>query len=344
MPLQLKRRKFKQNKADPKGEPPAEKDYSDIEKVIIFEKEMNHELFLIDSAEAERMHKKDNIYLLELDNLVKVNIRYAQALSTLDTKYDLALRVLADTLKITERCLYLNPYHQYMAHYLIGYCNKMLFIGKLKDFQKRYGTSTSTKGLSKYHTFIEGVPQVGLAPAHLFQTLPNFSNNIRNGWNKLLLTAKEHLQKALEISKNECIVGEFRVDLSDNAYNLSEVCYLLSEYRESTQKYKYINHKDIYLKRGGVNPQQPEDEPENLEEMFDKWEKEQLDNDKLEILNLRNESKEYFILGNNLFKAKNELEENYHLITQTNLTDPSKIPAEFLHDVFESQSIHSNYF
>mmetsp|Transcript_16578 Transcript_16578/g.14477 ORF Transcript_16578/g.14477 Transcript_16578/m.14477 type:complete len:183 (-) Transcript_16578:218-766(-) len=110
------------------------------------------------------------------------------------------------------------------------------------------------------------------------------------------------------------------------------------------KKYKHIDHKEIYLSKGGVNPQQPEDEPENLEEMFEKWEKEQLDNEKLEILNLRNQANEYLNLGNQLFKARNELEENYHLITQTNLTDPSKIPNEFLNDVFESQAIHSSAF
>lgn len=43
----------------------------------------------------------------------------------------------------------------------------------------------------------------GLSQGYQFQTLPNFNNNIRNGWNKLLQTAKEHLEIALEISKNE---------------------------------------------------------------------------------------------------------------------------------------------
>lgn len=343
-PVEEKKDPKQKNKADPKNDPPAEQDYSQIEKVINFEKEMNHEIFLVDCSEAERVHMRNNIYLLELDNLIKVNIRYAQALSTLDTKYELALKILNDTVRIMDRCLYLNPYHQYMVHFLIGYCNKMVFIGKLKDYQKRYGTSTSTKGYSKHHVFIEGVPDAGLAPGYLFQKLPNFNNNIRNHWKKLLSTAKENFEKALEVSKQECVFGEFSVDLSDNAYNLSEVCFLLSEFRESTQKYKYINHKEIYLKRGGVNPQQAEDEPENLEEMFEKWEKEQLQQDKLDILNLRNQAKEYLSLGNQLFTARNELEENYQLIIQTNLTDPSKIPPEIINDVFESQAIHSSHF
>ena len=90
-----------------------------------------------------------------------------------------------------------------MTHFLIGYCNKMLFLGKLKDYQKKYGTSTTTRGLSKHHKFIAGVPDAGIAPGHLFQALPNYNNNIRNGWKKLLTTAKDHFEKALDISKSE---------------------------------------------------------------------------------------------------------------------------------------------
>jgi hypothetical protein len=140
------------------------------------------------------------------------------------------------------------------------------------------------------------------------------------------------------------VFGEFDIDLSDGAYNLSEVCFLLSEYRESIQKYKHIDQKEIYLQRGGVNPQQPDDEPENLEEIFEKWQKEQLSHEKLEVLNLRKQAKEYCDLGNKLFNARNELQENYHVIIQTNLTDPSKIPKELMHDIFESQAIQSSAF
>ena len=40
----------------------------------------------------------------------------------------------------------------------------MMFLVKIKDYQKHYGTSTQIKGLSKYHHFIEAVPKTGLAP------------------------------------------------------------------------------------------------------------------------------------------------------------------------------------
>lgn len=73
----------KDNKAKPKDpkapEQPVEVDYSNVEKVIKFEKEMNHEMFAIDESEANLVFKYDNIYLLHLDELIKSNLRFAQA-------------------------------------------------------------------------------------------------------------------------------------------------------------------------------------------------------------------------------------------------------------------------
>jgi len=91
----------------------------------------------------------------------------------------------------------------------------MLFLSKIKEYQKQYAVVTAVKGPSKYQEFIEGVPQQGLAPGHLFHLLPNYSNNIRNGWKELLQTAKDHFTKALEVSKSECVFGEFSIDFSD---------------------------------------------------------------------------------------------------------------------------------
>jgi len=47
------------------------------------------------------------------------------------------------------------------------------------------------------------VPEKGLAPAHLFYLLPNYSNNLRNGWKELLIKAKSELEKCIKIAKNE---------------------------------------------------------------------------------------------------------------------------------------------
>jgi hypothetical protein len=202
-PVEEKKDPKQKGKADPKAEASVEKDYSNIERIITFSKEMNYEFFMIDDKEGLKLNKKNDTYILNLDGLVKVNLRYSQALCTLDTKYDLAIIVLKETLRLLDRCELLNPYHRYMTHFLYGYCSKMLFLTKLKEFQKQYGSSTVTKGRSKYQEFIESVPIAGIAPSHLFYLLPNYSNNIRNGWKELLITAKEQLEKAVKVAKEE---------------------------------------------------------------------------------------------------------------------------------------------
>jgi hypothetical protein len=98
------------------------------------------------------------------------------------------------------------------------------------------------------------------------------------------------------------------------------------------------------MKRSNINPQEPAEGEDHKEHPFDKWEKEQLETEMLDVVNLRRKTREYLALGDRIFKAKNELAENYHVIINTNLTDPSKIPKEFLNDIFESQAIQSSAF
>mmetsp|Transcript_36010 Transcript_36010/g.41587 ORF Transcript_36010/g.41587 Transcript_36010/m.41587 type:complete len:99 (+) Transcript_36010:1088-1384(+) len=98
----------------------------------------------------------------------------------------------------------------------------MLFLVKVAEFTQSF-SKPGAKNASKYRKFIEALPSKGLAPARLLLPLPNYSNNIRNGWKDLLLVAKEHLEKSISIIKTECIFGEFGLDPSDSAFNLAEV-------------------------------------------------------------------------------------------------------------------------
>lgn len=219
-----------------------------------------------------------------------------------------------------------------------------MFLVKIKEYQKKYGTSSQSKGRSKYSYFIERVPETGLAPGHLFYLLPNYSNNLRNGWKELLIKAKSELEISLQIAKTECVFGEFDIDLSDAAFNLSEVCYLMAEYRESNKRFVYIDHKKVYLARSNMLNSGQHAEGEESKDPFDEWEQTLMKKDKLDIINLRNQAKIYYKLGEDIFKARYEFKENYHIMSTTNLTDPSKVPGEFVRDIFEIQAIQSAAF
>jgi len=102
-PVEEKKDPKQKGKVDPKAEASVEKDYSQIPRVIKYEKDLHHELFIIDDQEASKKNMNSNIYLFQLDNLIKANIRYAQALCTLDTKYDLSIMIIKESLKIISR-------------------------------------------------------------------------------------------------------------------------------------------------------------------------------------------------------------------------------------------------
>lgn len=196
-PVEEKKDPKQKGKPDAKAEPINEEDYTKIDRVIKYDKEMNFELFEL--LEAFETGTAPTFSILGVDSLVKSNLRYAEALCVVDTKYDLSAKVISETLRIIDKSIYTNPYHRYTAHFLYGYCHKMLFLTKIQEYQRKYATSTDRK----YRKFIEGLPSSGLAPARLFHMLPNYSNHIRNGWKQLLMTAKEHLEKSIKVAKTE---------------------------------------------------------------------------------------------------------------------------------------------
>ena len=99
---------------------------------------MNFEFYKIDRAEADKINKRSNFNLLGLDLLIKSNLRYAEAIWTVDTKYDLSIKIISETLGIHERLIYPNPYHRYSVHFLLGYLHKMLFLTKIQEYQRKY--------------------------------------------------------------------------------------------------------------------------------------------------------------------------------------------------------------
>lgn len=335
-PVEEKKDPKQKGKPDAKAEPVAEEDYSKIDRVIKYDKEMNFEIFeLYESFEPWTL---GTFGIFGVDSLVKSNLRYAEALWVVDTKYDLSAKVISETLRIIEKWIYTNPYHKYTAHFLYGYCHKMLFLTKIQDYQRKYASSTDRK----YRKFVEGLPSKGLAPARLFYLLPNYSNHIRNGWKELLMTAKEHLEKSIKIAKSEWVFGEFGIDTADSAFNLAEVCYLLAEYRESARKYVYLKDKEVYKQHSRLDTNKnAEADPEDL---YDKWLLAQAKQDRLDTVMLRKQARLYLKLGGDISRARSELADNYFIIIQTNLTDPSKIPKEFMNDLLQTQAIQTSAF
>jgi hypothetical protein len=215
---------------------------------------------------------------------------------------------------------------------------KMIFLESLGNFFKenlRKGSSHAVRHQEAIEKFLD---KLSPFPSQVFIDLPKYSDNLRNGWTTTLLEAKEALEKSIEIAKNECPIGEFGVDISDSALNLSDVCYLLAECRKS-DKYKYFEIPEEGVVKFIKTPEaEKQDELEGKEA---EEEVKEIPEEVKDIVNLRQLAKTYRDLGLKLIEARDELNENYPVIAETNLTDPSKLNNEYVRDILEMQECHN---
>ena len=102
------------------------------------------------------------------------------------------------------------------------------------QFQARY------KNERKYRQKLaDHIPHDYFALGEFMIELPNFSSQLRKSLKGLLNEAKEHFRDAVRVGKNECVLYEFDFTLRDALQGLSEVHFLLGEYRQRSLEYKY---------------------------------------------------------------------------------------------------------
>lgn len=65
---------------------------------------------------------------------IRFDIRYSQYCVILQKKYDLAVKLLKDTLKLIERTLYVSPQLQFYCQFLLGLANQKIFIDQVLQF------------------------------------------------------------------------------------------------------------------------------------------------------------------------------------------------------------------
>ena len=117
---------------------------------------------------------------------------------------------------------------------------------------------------------------------------------------------------------------------------------MLAEYRESVRKYVYLKDKEVYKQYSRLDTNKNvEVDPEDL---YNKWLKAQAKQDKFDTIMLRKQVRMYLKLGGDISRARSELADNYFMIIQTNLTDPSKILKEFMNDLLQTQAIQTSAF
>ena len=115
-----------------------------------------------------------NIYLESLQLAIRFDIRYSQYCVVQQKKYDLAVKLLKDTLKLIDRTLYVSPQLQYYCHFLLGLANQKIFIEQVLQFQSQYSTMKKYK-----NSLTDHIPFDSIALGEYLIEMPNFSNTIK---------------------------------------------------------------------------------------------------------------------------------------------------------------------
>lgn len=212
-------------------------------------------------------------------------------------QHDLAKRILVDSEKLTKRTLHLSPMLRFYVQYLLGETNIKIFYESVLEFQGKYQKQNKYKDSLTKH-----IPYGSIALGQFMVELPNFSNELRAKYKDYLESAKKALKQAVDIGRSESIVYEFDFSIVDALRSLSEVSFLLMDYRARSLKYKYARYKELDMARKLAHKVQQKKDlnesfalttddnlalQEEIKASKDEWEDAKNNKEKIEIANAR---------------------------------------------------------
>lgn len=136
--------------------------------------------------------------------------------------------------------------------------------------------------------------------------LPNLSENLKKEFLSYLEWSEKSYQRSIEIAKQEAVLYEFDFSISDSLRGISDVCFLIAEYRERIL-YKYAKYSELDQERRLnrlIEKKKAEGENVNdnidinalkkeINEQADKWEELKNDKESLAVYNYKNRANKY---------------------------------------------------
>lgn len=102
-----------------------------------FSKPIDYKLSPIDFA-LNSSAQPQNLYILGLATLIRLDLRYAQYLSLIQAQHEQAKIVLQTAASLVKRVLYLSPQLQFLSEFLLGHVNLQIFYQKMLEFQDKF--------------------------------------------------------------------------------------------------------------------------------------------------------------------------------------------------------------
>mmetsp|Transcript_14713 Transcript_14713/g.19940 ORF Transcript_14713/g.19940 Transcript_14713/m.19940 type:complete len:209 (+) Transcript_14713:633-1259(+) len=194
---------------------------------------------------------------------IRFDIRYSQYCVILQSKYELAVKLLKDTLKLIDRTLFVSPQLKFYCQFLLGLSNQKIFEEQVLSFQSQYSKQRKYKASLADH-----IPFNGIALGEYLIELPNFSKQLKDKLISLLTLSQGYYEEAINVGKDECILYEGSFNLKDACQGLSQIAFYLGEYRQRVLEYKYAKYLELDRERKQKRREEQknaEDDDENKE-------------------------------------------------------------------------------
>ena len=122
---------------------------------------------------------------MNLHLAIRFDVRYSQYCLVIQQKPDLAKKVLTDTQKLIDRCLYPSPQLKFHCCYLLGLASQRIFQEDILKFQSKFANLKKYKDSLNAH-----IPYGSFALGEYLIELPGFSAELRD---KLIPLLKQSL-------------------------------------------------------------------------------------------------------------------------------------------------------
>ncbi len=295
--------------------------------------ELTHNLQYPDKTKNST-YLSPNVYLQFLEQLIKVDIRYARV-AMADGNFETAVRVLSDTLALTKRTLNLHPVHTFSALLMSAVANKQLFKDQIAAYARAYiGKAKTSK---KYEGFARQIPygnENSLGP-ELFR-LPMFAHKLDSEFWKLATRAYDDVREAAKIIAEESVLlfdYDEGFDATRAFYEYADICRLMAEYspRPNYLFFDYEKHLKEELKKA---------QPKLKDEEITKLAKDELEKAQHEFElkrgNLLSESIMALSQAVKCDAVRKSIMDGYPELAQTTLIDPSRAPKDVICEIFEA--------
>jgi hypothetical protein len=328
---------------DPKGAPVATKEENADDEVmeplpkVDFTKPLKYELQQA-PEQSNNSGLAPNIYLTSLPMAIRFDMRYSQYLIVIQEKNELSKKVLSDTQKLIERCLYCPPQLKFYCSYLLGLASQKIFQDKVIRFQSRFSN------LKKYQQSLTShIPKDSFALGEYLIELPGFSSELRDVLIPVLKHSLAQYDQAIAIGRQECCLFEFDFSLRNALQGAAEVNFYLGEYRQRVLDYKYAQYVEADNQRRLQNSKESKSQDEPLSEEASKgdgkWEEQKDNKEALAVYNHKKASVHYLEVANQISQKQRAFTDSAHTLSVTNLLDPLKIPREIVSELFEASMV-----